>query len=231
MLNNEAELRNHIADLLRTGGHNAQTEVRLVGGFRVDILAENEGVVRAIEVKVEPRGINDDIIKCLRLIRLPEVTETYVAAPELVISQDQIAFASKLGVGVILATASELKWVVTSSKVQEASLQGGASHPSSVVPGQVFELEIHTENGGGKIARNLAARCILGGPFVSAPGTKKGMYKRSSLDPGDKWSVRFPIKVKTNATSGLYPVFTTIEAQGLQPKQSVFNIKVDTSRS
>jgi len=110
MISNEIQLRNHIVNLLRKDGYETKTEVRLPEGFRVDILAEKNGIIRAIEVKKESRGIADDIVKCQKLLRSPEVTETYVAAPELLISPDHVTFASQIGVGVIIVTGSELKW-------------------------------------------------------------------------------------------------------------------------
>ncbi len=44
-------------NLLAKEGHKTKTktEVRLPEGFRVDILAEKDGVIRAIEVKKESR--------------------------------------------------------------------------------------------------------------------------------------------------------------------------------
>jgi hypothetical protein len=52
----------------------------------VDIYAKKEGVTRVIKVKKESRGIADDIVKCQKLLQFPEVTEAYVAAPDLLIS-------------------------------------------------------------------------------------------------------------------------------------------------
>lgn len=227
---NEAQLRNHIVGLLTKDDHKTQTEVRLPGGFRVDILAEKEGVARAIEVKIEPRGITDDIVKCHKLLRLPEITETYVVAPELVLSPDHIAFATSIGIGVICATSSELKWVVTSRRLSGAALRGHGSHPSLVAPGQVFEVEVGVSNDGEKIARDLEARCLPGGPFVLAPGSKR-IYKRLSLNPRDSWSIRFLIKAKTEATAGEYPLFATVTARDIPANQRVFYIKVGTASS
>ena len=95
---------------------------------------------RAIEVKKESRGIADDIIKCQKLLRLPEVIEAYIAAPELIISPDHIAFAKSVGVGVISITSSQLTWVVESWRRRGASLTGYESQPSHVAPGELKEI-------------------------------------------------------------------------------------------
>ena len=229
LIGDEAQLRNLIVKLLREDGHKTQTEVRLPGGFRVDILAEKEGVARAIEVKRESRGIADDIIKCQKLLRLPEVMEAYIAAPELIISPDHVAFAKSIGVGVICVTGSQLTWVVESWKMKEAGLTGYGSQPSHVTTGEIFQIEAGVRNQGQKIARGLEARCLPGGPFVFAPGSKR-KYNRLSLGPGDSWSVQFLIRTKPSATIGEYPLFATITARNIPANDRVFNIKVETAK-
>ncbi len=224
----EAGLREHIADLLNRDGYETKTEVRLPERFRVDIYAEKEGVTRAIEVKKESRGIADDIIKCQKLLQFPEVTEAYVAAPDLLISPDHLAFASSIGVGVIGVTSSELKWLVQSWRLEEAKLGGSTSHPSSVTAGEVFEVKMTVSNRGKKIARNLEARCLSAGPFTSAPGSKK-KYSRSSIHPDDSWTVEFPVRVRLKTVPGTYPLFITATAQNARANESTFNIKVVTS--
>lgn len=225
LLFNEAELRSHVLKLLRQADYEVQTEVQLPERFRVDIFAKKEDITLAIEVKKESRGIPDDIIKCQKLLRLPEVTEAYVAAPELVISPDHVAFATSIGVGVISVTATELKWVVKSWRLQEARLAGSRGHPASVVAGEVFEVKVAARNDGQKIARDLEARCLPAGPFVFAPGSKR-KYNRSSLYPDNSWAVQFHIKVRPAATLGTYPLFTIVTAQNAAPSQSSLSINV-----
>lgn len=212
MVSNEIQLRNHIVNLLKKDGHETKTEVRLPEGFRVDILAEKEGVIRAIEVKKESRGIADDIVKCQKLLRLPEVSETYVAAPELIISPDHVTFASQIGVGVIIVTGSELKWEVKSRRAQEAILSGSWTHPSVVKIGATFQVEVSVRNQGEKIARDLEGRCLPAGPFVPASGSKR-RYNLSSLNPKNTWRIEFLIRVKPQTKAGTYPLFTTVTAE------------------
>lgn len=221
----EAALREHIVNLLKRDGHEIRTEVRLPERFRVDICAKKEGVTRAIEVKRESRGIADDIIKCQKLLQFPEVTEAYVAAPDLLISPDHLAFASSIGVGVISVTSSELKWLAQSWRLEEARLEGSRSHPSSVAAGQVFEVKVTVSNQGKKIARYLEARCLPAGPFAFAPGSRK-KYTRSSLHPDDSWAVQFLIKVRPKTTPGADPLFTIVTAQNVRASESTLNINV-----
>lgn len=222
---NEADLRSHVVNLLRQDGYEAQTEVRLPERFRVDICAEKEGVTRAIEVKKESRGIADDIVKCQKLLQFPEVTEAYVAAPELLISPDHLAFASSIGVGVVSVTSSELNWLVQSWRLEQARLGGSRSYPSSVAAGQIFEVKVTVSNQGKKIARHLEARCLPAGPFAFAPGSKR-KYARLSLHPDDSWVVQFLVKARPNITPGAYPLFTIVTVQNARASESTFNIKV-----
>ncbi|MFC1869824.1 hypothetical protein ACFLYE_00965 [Chloroflexota bacterium] len=226
MVSNEIQLRNHIVNLLKKDGHETKTEVRLPEGFRVDILAEKDGVIRAIEVKKESRGIADDIVKCQKLLRSPEVSETYVAAPELLISPDHVTFASQIGVGVIIVTGSELKWEVKSRRAQEAILSGSWTHPSVVKIGETFQVAVSVRNQGEKIARNLEGRCLPAGPFVFASGSKR-RYNLSSLNPKNTWSIEFLIRVKPQTKAGTYPLFTTVTAQNSKPSQNTLDIKVE----
>lgn len=226
MVSNEIQLRNHIVNLLTKNGHEIKTEVRLPEGFRVDILAEKDGVIRAIEVKKESRGIADDIVKCQKLLRSPEVSETYIAAPELLISSDHVAFASQIGVGVIVVTGSELKWEVKSRRAREATLSGSWTHPSVVKIGEAFQVEVSVRNQGEKIARNLEGRCLPAGPFVFASGSRR-RYILSSLNPKNTWSIEFLIRVKPQTTVGTYPLFTTVTAQNVAPSQNTLGIKVE----
>ena len=221
----EAGLREHIANLLKQDGYDTQTEVRLPERFRVDIYAEKEGVTRVIEVKKESRGIADDIVKCQKLLQFPEVTEAYVAAPDLLISPDHLAFASSIGVGVISVTSSELNWIAQSWRLEEAKLGGSRSYPSSVAAGQVFEVKMTVSNKGKKIARHLEARCLPAGPFVFAPGSRK-KYARSSLHPDDSWTVEFLVRVRPKSRPSAYPLFTTVTAQNTKASESTFNINL-----
>lgn len=225
LLFNEAGLRSHVVNLLRQDGYEVQTEVQLPERFRVDIYAQKEGVTRAIEVKRESRGIADDIIKCQKLLQFPEVTEAYVAAPDLLISPDHLVFASSIGVGVISVTSSELKWVAQSWRLEEARLGGSRSYPSSVATGQVFEVKVTVSNQGKKIARHLEGRWLPAGPFAFATGSKR-KYARSSLHPDDSWVFQFLIKVRPKTTPGAYPLFTIATAQNVRASESTFNIKV-----
>jgi hypothetical protein len=222
---NEAELRGHVLKLLRQADYEVETEVQLPERFRVDIFAKKEDITLAIEVKKESRGIPDDIVKCQKLLHLPEVTEAYVAAPELIISPDHVAFATSIGVGVIGVTATELKWVIKSWRLQEARLAGSRGHPASVVAGEVFEVKVAARNDGQKIARDLEARCLPAGPFVFAPSSKR-KYNSSSLYPDNSWTVQFHIKVRPATTPGTYPLFTIVTAQNAAPSQSSLSINV-----
>jgi Holliday junction resolvase-like predicted endonuclease len=226
MISNEIQLRNHIVNLLRKDGYETKTEVRLPEGFRVDILAEKNGIIRAIEVKKESRGIADDIVKCQKLLRSPEVAETYVAAPELLISPDHVTFASQIGVGVIIVTGSELKWEVQSRKAREAILSGSWTHPSVVKMGETFQVEVSVRNQGEKIARNLEGHCLPAGPFIFASGSKR-RYNLSSLNPKQIWSIEFLIRVKPKIKTGTYPLFTTVTAQNSTPVHNTLDIKVE----
>lgn len=220
----EAQVRDQLVELLRSEGHQVQTEVRLTKGFRIDILAE-EDVVRAIEVKISQRNIFDDISKCSRLLRLPEVTEAYVAAPELLISPDHVAFAKGVGVGIIAFTKSRLDWLVTSRRLKPPELMGSVSCPDTVTAGDTFRLHRGVRNHGQKIARKLEAYWIPSGPFVLPRGHKR-RFTRAYLEPEADWRVEFVVKVRAGTKPGKYPLLTTITADNANRSDMLCRIEV-----
>lgn len=225
-MKDEAELRDLVAGLLRAQGHQVQTEARLPGRFRVDILAEKGGITRAIEIKMVARGIANDVGKCQRLLRLPEVTEAYVAAPDLLVSQDHITFAEYVGVGVIKVTESQLKWVLCSRRLEPAKVMiTSMSSPGSVGPGETFKLVTTVGNRGQKVARNLEAHWLPTDVFVTAKGGKRRV-RRSFLDPDDAWDMEFAIRVKRQAGAGKYRLLLVVVAGKAQRNDTTVEIEV-----
>jgi len=227
-MKDEAELRNLVADLLRAQGHQVRTEVSLPGRFRVDILAEKEDITRAIEVKMSARGIANDISKCQRLLRLPEITEAYVAAPDVFVSWEHTAFAEQVGVGIIKFTESELKWALCSRRLELPKLWTSISHPTSVRPGQTFKLGKSVQNRGQKIARKLQAYWLRTDVFVTAKGGRR-LVKRSSLEPDSEWRVEFAIRVKPQTRAGKYPLLSVVVAEKAEREASTVMIEVRDS--
>jgi Holliday junction resolvase len=225
MFRNEADVRDFVVNLLRCEGHQVQIETRLSKGYRVDILAEKESVVRAIEVKETRRGISDDISKCCKILRLPEVSEVYVAAPKLLVSPDHVAFAKSVGVGVIAITEEGLKWLLQSSQLKPPQFSGSSGYPILVKSGSIFKLSREVCNSGQKIARNLQIYCVPSGPFVIPPGNKR-RFSRSYLEPGDKWGVEFTIRVRAGIPTGNYPLLTTAIADNIERGDMCCQIKV-----
>lgn len=226
MFHKERDVRDKIARLLTEEGYKVQKEVRISRGYRVDLLAEKDGISRAIEVKISPRGIMDDISKGYHLLRLPEITEVYVATLSELIDEDHLASAQQIGVGLISLTGSELDWRVMSWHLKPPELVGsGRIAPGSISPGSQVQVQRSVRNGGQKLAKDLVAYCIPSGPFTYAPNARR-QFKRRFLDPDQEWSVQFLINVKKVATPGKYPLSTVVKAENAQRSDITFEIEI-----
>ena len=73
-----------------------QKEVPCSRIYRVDLLAKKDGIFRAMEVKISSRDVMGDISKGYHLLRFPEITEVYVAAPSELIDEDHLIELSSL---------------------------------------------------------------------------------------------------------------------------------------
>ena len=156
MLNSEHDFINHIIVILKREGYQIENETRVPEGYRVDLKAFKENETFGIEVKFEKRGISDDISKCYKLHQLPEFDRVYVAAPKILISDDHIAFARNLKVGILGVDHDSIIKVSESDKLKSAELQSGASLPKQMItPGKSFVVSKTVRNLGGKPVRRI----------------------------------------------------------------------------
>jgi len=223
MFQSESELRDYVACLLRDEGHTVEMETR-VSRFRVDILARKDEIRRAIEVKLLRSGIADDIAKAFRLLRLPGVDETFVAAPWSQFSPDHLLFAKTVGIGLIGVHEGALKWMLESRRLNPPNLGGGGGHPIEVTAGNEFTITRNVTNHGQKRAIRLEAYCRPTKPFRWAKGKRK--HKCPYLDPGERWEVAFKLKVQPGTSTGKYPLFTNVLAANAEPSDMTFDIPV-----
>ncbi len=216
MARNEAEFRDQIADILKQQGFTVSTEYKLPEG-RIDILAIRKNLKCGIEVKLDRRGIADDIVKCWKLLKVPELDELYVAAPDALLSEENSIHAKDLGVGILSVTGPKLNWIIRSSRLKPAKLSAGGSsyNHEEVCLGNVFDIYWHVANHGQKIARDLEMYFTPAGPFVKAPN-KKTRFQRASLPPGEDWKETFKIKVKRNVKQGVYPLHFSATSVGIE---------------
>ncbi|MFW6122282.1 MAG: hypothetical protein ACOC80_15475 [Petrotogales bacterium] len=226
MVKNELEFRNLVASLLEKEGFSVQKEFKLPEGYRVDLLAIKDDVRRGIEVKLEQRGISDDISKGSMLHKMPELDYIYVAAPNMLISSELVSYARRLRIGVIGVKEDSIEWLQESEKLKPAQLLGGGSLPNRArYPGSMFEVSKHIKNHGEKIVRHLEMFYIPSGPFVTAPG-EKSRFKLEKLPPGESWEVKFKIKIKKSAKVGTYPLFVSCTADNLKTSDDVWYIQI-----
>jgi hypothetical protein len=226
MLRVEEAFTNKISNLLKKEGYCVKKEVRISRGFRPDIRAIKDEIVYAIEVKVKPRGVMDDISKAYQLLQLPEPDEVYVAAPEDLIIEDHIAFAKRTGVGLLTVSGSKLVWLVSSRQLKppKLSASGGVTGEEHFA-GETFEIHRNVMNRGQKIAKGLLAYCTPAGPFAFAPKTPR-IYRKAFLEPDEDWSVEFKIRVRKKARPGGYPLMTVITAENADRSDMLFEVRV-----
>ena len=101
MFRNEREFVDFVQKALSDVGYKLQREVPIGTRHWLDLLATKDGVRKGIEVKFTSRGILDDLTKARALHRLPEVDEMYVCGPKVFVSEDALALAKSLGVGLL----------------------------------------------------------------------------------------------------------------------------------
>ncbi|GFP32827.1 hypothetical protein HKBW3S42_01134, partial [Candidatus Hakubella thermalkaliphila] len=206
MVRDELEFRDLIASLLEREGFHVQKEFRLPEGHRIDLLAIKANVRSGIEVKLEQRGIWDDISKGATLRKFPEFDRIYVAAPKLLIYSELLSYAKQLRIGIMGVEENSIEWLLESEELEPAQLSVGGSHPNEVRIGSIFEVTNDVTNRGEKVARHLQMVFRPSGPFVTAP-REKSRFKRAKLSPGESWKVKFRIKVKESAKAETYPLY------------------------
>ncbi len=77
-----------------------EREVRVRKRWCLDLLATKDNRT-GIEIKLDRRGLLDDILKARTLVRLPEVDEMFVCGPKVFMSEDVRALAASLGIGLV----------------------------------------------------------------------------------------------------------------------------------
>ncbi len=224
MFNNEHDFINHIIDILKREGYQIEKEIRVPEGYRVDIKAFKETETFGIEVKFEKRGISDDISKSYKLHQLPEFDRVYVAAPKILISDDHIAFARNLKVGILGVDHDSIIRVSESDKLKSAELQSGASLPKQMItPGKSFVVSKTVRNLGEKVIRHLEMYYSVGGPFI---GARKQRKKELRLLPNETWECEFNVQVRKTVKSGKYPLLLTCIGENVERSDTIIEIRI-----
>ncbi len=173
MFRNEREFTDFVAKALTEAGYTLQREVPVGTRYRLDLLAAKDGVRKGIEVKFTSRGILDDLTKSRALLRLPEVDEMYVCGPKVFVSEDALALARSLGVGLLaVSDTGDLTWPVQSKVLDPARLSLGGNYTGVVLPGGDAVYNATVFNNGQKTAVNVEVSMLQAGAF-SAPRSRR----------------------------------------------------------
>lgn len=130
MFRNEQDLKDFVASMLEKEGFKILSkEFRVPEGYRVDLWVEKNNRKYGIEVKLDRRGISDDISKGSILHKLPEFDYIYIAAPNILISKELIDYAKRLRIGIIGVKENSIEWLQESHMLAPANLMGGYSLP------------------------------------------------------------------------------------------------------
>ncbi len=221
MPRNEREFTERVIEALRTSGFQAEREVRVRTSWYLDLLATKENR-KGIEVKLDRRGLLDDIVKAQRLVRLPDVDEMYVCGPKSFMSDDVRALATSLGIGLLALTdLGELEWLATSKRLEPArlTLNGAFIKPrgklrfNQVRPGGKVLFNAAVFNGGDKMAVNVEVFMVPAGPFVarlpSKVRVKKALLERTGHTA---WSAILECEVRKGTPPGTYPLMISVTA-------------------
>lgn len=227
LFDDEKAITKHFCEkLIEKGFEIIGTDAIVYKGKRVDVLAKTEGSTYAFEIKrFGRRGILDDIRKLQLLGFLPEIDFFYVAAPKINLQEDILAFAKKLGVGIVGITEEKLDWLIRSERRQGSSIYTSRSHPNLVKPGDIFEFHISVKAVGEKMLRNIEVMFLPAWPFRVAKGEKNHKVIRE-LMPGEEKPVSFKIRIENKSEEGIHPLFSRITARSLKPYESLDNIQI-----
>jgi hypothetical protein len=222
MFREEHEFTRQVVQALQAAGFAAKREVRVRGKWRLDIEARKDSLTKGIEVKLDRRGLLDDLVKARTLVRLPDVDEMYVCGPRVFMSDDVRALAASLGVGLLALTDSgELEWLAASKKLEPArlTLNGGYVKPrgktrfNAVRPGGKVVFNAAVFNSGDKIAVNVEVFMVPAGPFVAKVRSKARARKPFLEKTGHTaWSAILECGVKKGTPPGTYPLMVSVTA-------------------
>ncbi len=230
MFRNEREFVDFVEKALSDAGYALQREVPIGARHRLDLLAVRDGVRKGIEVKFTSRGILDDLAKSRTLLRLPEVDEMYVCGPKVFMSEDALALARSLGVGLLaVSDTGELTWPVQSKPLEPARLSLGGNYTGVVLPGGDAVYNATVFNTGQKTAVNVEVSMLPAGAF-SAPQKSKSRAQRTAIEGGDKWDVTLACKVKNGTRPGKHPLMLTVKADNAPREDSTVHYEVRAAK-
>jgi len=222
MPRDEREFTERVIHALRTADFRVEREVRVRRKWCLDLLATKDNR-KGIEVKLDRRGLQDDIVKARTLVRLPEVDEMFVCGPKVFMSDDVRALAVSLGIGLVALTDSgELEWLALSKRLEPArlTLNGayikGRRSPrfNAVRPGGKVLFNAAVFNGGDKMAANVEVFMVSAGPFV-ARWPSKARAKKPLLEKTGHtaWSAILECEVRKGTPPGTYPLMISVTAE------------------
>lgn len=222
MFREEHEFTKQVVQALQLAGFEVKREIRVRGRWRLDLGATKDNTVKGIEVKLDRRGLLDDLVKARTLVRLPDVDEMYACGPRVFLSDDVRALAASLGVGLLALTDSgELEWLAAPKKLEPArlTLNGGYVKPrgkmrfDAVRPGGKVVFNAAVFNGGDKIAVNVEVFMVPAGPLVARVRSKARAKKPFLEKTGHTaWSARLECEVKKGTSPGTYPLMVSVTA-------------------
>ncbi len=226
MFRNERQFVDFVQKALSDVGYKLQREVPIGTRHRLDLLATKDGVRKGIEVKFTSRGILDDLTKARALHRLPEVDEMYVCGPKVFVSEDALALAKSLGVGLLAASdTGDLTWPIQSKVLEPPRLSLGGGYMGVVVPGGEAVYNATVFNNGQKTAVNVEVSMLAAGAF-SAPQKSKSRARRAAIEGSDKWEVTLICKVKSGTRPGQHPLMLTVKADNAPRQDSTVHYEV-----
>jgi hypothetical protein len=217
----ERQFTERVIQALRTADFQVEREVRVRRSWCLDLLATKDNR-KGIEVKLDRRGLLDDLVKAQKLVRLPDIDEMYVCGPKVFMSDDVRALAANSGVGLLALTdAGELEWLASSKRLEPARLtvNGAYIKPrgnmrfNEVRAGGKVLFNAAVFNSGDKVAVNVEVFMILAGPFVARFPSKARVRKPCLEKSGPiAWSAILECSVKKGTPPGSYSLMISATA-------------------
>jgi hypothetical protein len=219
MFDNERAYADRIESLLRDAGYSTKREVRVRGGYRIDIVARKDETRVGIEVKFERAGLFDDLPKCEVIHRLPDVDEMYVCAPKVFLSEDAHALAKTLGGGLLAADVEKLEWILPSTRRAPAQLSLGIRGGTlQVDAGADIICDAVVSNGGWKTAVDVDVFLVKAKPFVT-PRPSEARARRPMLESGGRWEVTLKARIAKGTKPGRYQLMVSAKAPNVTERR------------
>jgi len=209
---------------LANKGYSVNVEVRFRKNLRADIVAKKDDEILLIEAKSGKSDAVSVLTNVARYTELPEISAVSLAMPSGQIDTDLVDIARRIGIGIYSVSQSEATLMLEPKRLPRAELSGGASVPTSVVPGKLFDVHFSLAPQY-KMATNATIGYLVGDPWF-VPKGETNPKTISEIRPGHAEYIAARVGVREDAEPGEYLFFVEAQADGIKSQTQFYRLQV-----